>query len=152
MQVVVELPRLVADDEVVARLAHDIVEDHEVRAQDLVHAPERVKAVQVVLGRLGLEVARLRGQVLAGGVNRLPLGLEHPRDRILREPVDLQVGHQRAQLASDSHVASRMTQSDRRGNEQRTRSSLIRAVNRRVARRATRSSMKSRTARLNRTG
>ena len=39
------------------------MEDHEVGQQDLVHPPQRLEAVQVVLGRLGLDVAGLAGQV-----------------------------------------------------------------------------------------
>ena len=56
VQVVVELPRLVPDPEVVLLLAYEIVEDHEVREQDLVHPPDRLKAVEIVLGRLALDV------------------------------------------------------------------------------------------------
>ena len=63
VQVVVELPRLVADPEVVVLVADEVVEDHEVREQDLVHPPDRLEAVQVVLGRLALDVRRLVRQV-----------------------------------------------------------------------------------------
>ena len=41
VQVVVELPGLVADPKVVALLAHDVVEEHEVGGEDLVHAAQR---------------------------------------------------------------------------------------------------------------
>ena len=108
MQEVVELPGLVADPEVVGLLADEVVEDHEVGDQDLVHAPPRVEAVQVVLGGLGLEVPGLVGQPAAGGVHALALGLQHARDRVLRQPVDLQVGVQRAQLARDRDVTARV--------------------------------------------
>ena len=89
MQVVVELPCLVADPEVVALLAHDVVEEHEVGGEDLVHAPQRVEAVQIVLGGLRLDVARLVGQMSAGRVDALALCLQHAGDRVLGEPVDL---------------------------------------------------------------
>jgi hypothetical protein len=56
VQVVVELPGLVADPEVVRLVAHQVVEDHEVGDQDLVHPPPGLEAVEVVLGRLGLDV------------------------------------------------------------------------------------------------
>ena len=62
VQVVVELPRLVPDPEVVVLVAHDVVEDHEVGDQDLVHPAQGLEAVEVVLGRLGLDVVRLVGQ------------------------------------------------------------------------------------------
>ena len=81
VQVVVELPRLVADPEVVVLLAHEVVEDHVVGEQDLVHPADRLEAVQVVLGRLALDVGRLVGQQRAGGVDALAPGLEHLRDR-----------------------------------------------------------------------
>ena len=57
-------------------LARDVVEDHEVGDEDLVHAAPGVEPVQVVLGRLGLDVARLIGEVLAGGVDALTLALD----------------------------------------------------------------------------
>ena len=119
MQVVVEVPRLVADPQVVGLIADDVVEHHEVREQDLVHAPERGEAVQVVLSGLGLDVAGFVGQVGARGVDPLAAGLENRRDWMLRQPVDLEIGVQRAQLVGDRDVASRVTEADRRGEVQR---------------------------------
>ena len=49
VQEVVDLPRLVTDPQVVRRLAHDVVEEHVVGAEDLVHPAERVERVQVVV-------------------------------------------------------------------------------------------------------
>ena len=54
MQEVVEVPCLVADPQVVLLVGDDVVEHHEVREQDLVHPPQRLEAVEVVLVRLGL--------------------------------------------------------------------------------------------------
>ena len=135
VQVVVELPGLVADPEVVALVAHDVVEEHEVGGQDLVHAAQRLEAVQVVLGRLRLDVAGLVGQVGAGRVDALALALEHPGDRVLGEPVDLQVRLQPAQLAGDRDVALRVAEPDRRGDVERARAA-VGPVDGRVARRA----------------
>ena len=90
VQEVVELPRLVADPQVVVLLADDVVEDHEVGDEDLVHPPPRLEAVQVVLGRLGLDVAATRWPARRWpGGSRSPFGLEHGGDRVLRQPVDL---------------------------------------------------------------
>ena len=50
VQEVVELPGLVADPQVVGLRLDDVVEDHEVVDEDLVHPPPRLEAVQVVLG------------------------------------------------------------------------------------------------------
>ena len=135
MQVVVQLPGLVPDPEVVALVAHDVVEEHEVGGEDLVHAAQGLEAVQVVLGGLRLDVAGLVGQVGAGGVDALALPLEHPGDRVLGEPVDLQVGFQAAQLAGDRDVALRVAEPDRRGDVEGARPP-VGAVDGRVAGRA----------------
>jgi hypothetical protein len=50
VQVVVELPGLVTDPEVVALVAHHVVKEHEVGRENLVHAAQRLEAAQVVLG------------------------------------------------------------------------------------------------------
>jgi hypothetical protein len=55
-QVVVDLPGLVADPDVVVLLLDQVVEDHEVGEQDLVHPPPGLEDVQAVAGRLLLYV------------------------------------------------------------------------------------------------
>ena len=78
VQVVVQLPGLVADPEVVLLLGDDIVEEHVVGDQDLVHAAQRLEDVQVVLGGLALDVARLIRQQArwpGGCARRAPRGL-----------------------------------------------------------------------------
>ena len=55
----------------------------------------------------------------ARGVDALALGLEHARDRVLREPVDVEVRVQPAQLLGDRDVAARVAEADRGGDEQR---------------------------------
>ncbi len=80
VEIVVDLPRLVADHEVVVAFAHDVVEDHEVVDQDLVHAADRLKAMQVVLGGLALDVLRLAREVAARRMDRLALPFEDARD------------------------------------------------------------------------
>ena len=116
VEVVVELPRLVADPEVVLLIAHEIVEDHEVREQDLVHPPDRLEAVQVVLGALALDVLRLVREQRARGMDPLPTRLEHGGDRVLREPVELEIGVELSELVRDRDVAPRMAEPDRRGD------------------------------------
>ena len=113
VQEVVDLPGLVADPEVVVLLARDVEEEHEVGDEDLVHPPDRLEGVQVVLGRLALDVRRLVREQRARRVDPLPLGLEHGRDRMLREPVDLEVGMELPQL---------LARSRRRGERARARS------------------------------
>ena len=89
-------------------VAHKVVEDHEVRQQDLVHPPDRLKAMQIVLGRLALDVARLVGEKRAGRMDALTARLEHRRHRMLRQPVDLQIGMQLAQLVRDRRIPLRV--------------------------------------------
>ena len=50
---------------------------------------------------------------------RSPQRLEHVRDGLLREPVDLEVGMQRAQLARDRDVAPGVAEPDRGGDVER---------------------------------
>jgi hypothetical protein len=119
VQVVVEFPGFVADPQVVVFLAGQVVEDHEVGQQDLVHPPDGVEGVQVVLGGLGLDVPGLAGQVCAGRVDVLAALGQQRGDRVLGEPVDLQSRMQLAQLIRDRHVSLRMPQPNRRGHIQR---------------------------------
>jgi hypothetical protein len=116
VQVVVELPGLVADPKVIRRLADDIVEDHVVRGQDLVHALDGLEALQAVLGGLRFDVGRLVGQVPAGRMDALALRFQHARNRVLGEPVDLELWVQRPQLAGDRDVAAGMAEADRRAD------------------------------------
>ncbi len=119
MQVVVELPRLVPDPEVVLLLADEVVEDHEVREQDLVHSPDCLEAVEIVLGRLALDVMRLVRKLGARRVDALAARLEHRGDGVLGEPVDLEIGMQLAQLVGDRRVALCMAEPDRRRDVER---------------------------------
>ena len=90
--VVVDVPRLVADDEVVAAVLDDLLEHHEVGDQDLVHASEGLEAVEVVAGRLRGDVGRLGGEPLACRVDRLTIRLQHRGDGMLGQPLDLDLG------------------------------------------------------------
>ena len=113
MQEVVDVPRLVADHEVVVGLVDHVVEDHEVVHEDLVHAPDRLERVQVVIGRLVLDVGGLVREPGGCRVDSFAGIRQHSRDGMLREPVDLQVGVERAQLLRDRDVASRVAEADR---------------------------------------
>ena len=119
VQEVVDLPGLVADPEVVVLLAHEVEEEHEVGDEDLVHPPDRLEGMQVVLGRLALDVRRLVREQRARRVDPLPLRLEHGRHRVLGEPVDLEVGVQLPQLLRDRDVAPRVPEPDRRRDVER---------------------------------
>ena len=119
VQEVVDLPGLVADPEVVVLLARDVEEEHEVRDEDLVHPADRLEGVQVVLGRLALDVAGLVREQRARRVDPLAFGLEHRRDRMLREPVDLEVGMELAQLLRDCDVPPCVPEPDRRRDVER---------------------------------
>ena len=127
MQEVVELPRLVADPEVVCIGLDEVVEDHEVGDEDLVHPPPRLEAMQVVLGGFGFDVRRLVGQLRAGRVDALAFAGQDARHRVLRQPVDLEIRHERAQLAGDRHVPLGVAEADRRGDVEGAPAACLRA-------------------------
>ena len=72
MQEVVDVPGLVADPQVVVLLGHEVVEHHEVRDQDLVHRPDRLEGVQVVLAGEALDVAAHLARYDDAGCTRSP--------------------------------------------------------------------------------
>ena len=135
MQEVVEVPGLVADPQVVRLVADDVVEHHEVVDEDLVHPPYGLERVQVMLVTLVGDVGRLAGQETRRGMDPLPSRVEHRGHRRLREPVDLQVGVQRAQLSGDGDVPLRMTEADGRRDVERPLRSAQRPRPRAVLRR-----------------
>ena len=112
--------------------------------QDLVHPPDRLEAMEIVLGGLRFDVLRLVCQVLARGVDALALLREHARDRVLRQPVDLEAVDERAKLPRDGGVALRVAESDRRGNVERALSAIRAVDGRIVPRRARRRTRESR--------
>ena len=117
--VVVDVPGLVGDHEIVAARIDGILEDHEVGDQHLVHAADGLEAVQIVLARFQLDMPRLAGQPRAQRMDALAAGFQQPRHRILRQPVDLQVGMQLAQFPRDGDVAPPMAEADGRGEIKR---------------------------------
>ena len=60
VQEVVDFPGLVPDPDVVLLVADDVVKDHEVRAEDLVHSVDRLERVQVVLAGFELTPQELQ--------------------------------------------------------------------------------------------
>jgi len=68
---VVCFPGLVRDDEVVVLRLDDVVQNHEIGDQQLVHAPPGPEAVEVVTCRLTGEVRRLVAEVPARRVDAL---------------------------------------------------------------------------------
>ena len=72
--------------------------------------------MQVVLGRLALDVLRLVREQRARGVDPLAARLEHGGDRVLREPVELEIRMELSELVRDRDVTPRMAQPDRRGD------------------------------------
>ena len=57
-------------------------------------------------------MTHLAREARTGGMDPFPVRLEDPGDRILGEPVDLEVRVQPAQFPRDRDVASRVTESD----------------------------------------
>ena len=118
VQEIVDVPALVGDPQVVRLVADQVVEDHEVRHQDLVHPAERLEHVQVMLARLGLDVRALARQRAGRRVYPLAALLQYPGNRRLGEPVDQQVRVPGPQLAGDRQVAAHMAEPDRRADVQ----------------------------------
>ena len=116
---VVDIPRLIADHEVVLAALDGVVEHHEVVDEDLVHAPDRLERVEVVFARFGRDVRRLRGELGAQRMNPLLVLGEHGRDGVLGQPVDLEVGLQLAQLVGDGHIPLGVPETDGGGDVQR---------------------------------
>ena len=67
-----------------------------------------------MLGRFAFDVRGLVGEVPAGGMNALAAGVENRGDRMLGEPVDLEIGVQLAKLVGDGPVALGVTETDGR--------------------------------------
>ncbi len=126
VQEVVEVPRLVAEPEVEVLPLDQVVEDHEVVDQHLVHAADGLERVQVVLPGLGLEVPRLAGQQPRRRVDDLAALLQEVRHRRLRQPLDLQVRPLLAHRVGDRQVAADVAEPDRRAEVQRARSAAPR--------------------------
>ena len=120
MEVVVDIPALVRYPQVVVVVFHGVMEDHEVRQQDLVHPSPGLKQRQIVLDALALDVARFPGEVDAHGVESLAAPLQHLGDRVLGEPVNLKIGLELAQRVGDREVALHVAQADGAGDEQGT--------------------------------
>ena len=92
----------------------DLLEHHEVGDEDLVHAAQRLEAVQIVPAGLRRDVADSEAsQALAGWI-AFARASQDRCHRVLREPVDLERRAGVAQLAGDREVAAGVTEADRR--------------------------------------
>ena len=110
---VVEVPPLVADPQVVALALDHVGEGHEVRGHDLVHVPQRVERVELVIGGPALEVPGLVLEQARGRVQALAPVLDDAVGRIAGEEVDDDVGIERPQPPGDREVALDVPEPDR---------------------------------------
>jgi len=62
MPVMVDVPGLVRDHEVIGALLDGVLEDHEILDQHLIHAADRLKAVQFMLAAFELDMPRFAGK------------------------------------------------------------------------------------------
>src|SRR6185312_12561724 len=108
-----DLPALVRDPDVVMVLRDHILEDAEVGAEDLVHAPQHPEGVELVLALLGVDVLRLRRQLGARWMHLLAGRRQQRGQRRLGEPLDLETRYLAAQLARDRDVAPGVAEADR---------------------------------------
>src|SRR5258708_9430577 len=95
------------------------MEEQVVRDETLVRTPNRLEAVEVVLGRLTFNVAGLIRQMCAGRVDAFAARPEYFGDRVLGQPVNLEVGPQTAQFVGDGDVALGVTKPDGRRDVER---------------------------------
>ena len=122
VQEVVDLPGLVGDPEVEALVLHDVVEDHEVRAEDLVEPAQHLEGVELVLAGLGVDVSRLGGELGARGVDALAARLEHRRHRAAgRASRSRGRGGASRNSSRDRDVAPDVAEADRRADQERPR-------------------------------
>jgi hypothetical protein len=67
------------------------VKHHEVGQQNLIHPPDRLEAVQIMLCRFALDMAGFVGQEPACWMNMFITGLQDRSHRMLGEPIDLKI-------------------------------------------------------------
>ena len=113
VQEVVDFPGLVADHQVVVPIVDHVGERQEVRDQELVHPPDRLERMQVVLIGVELDMGRLVQQVRRRRVHRLARVREYPRHRVLREPVDLYAGTLLPKRSGDREIPPGVAEADR---------------------------------------
>ena len=123
--------------------------------QDLVHPPQRLEHVQVVLAGLAVDVRGLAGQLGAGRVDALAALVAAPRSPASCASQSIsRSGRAAAQLVGDRDVAPGVAEADRRRDEQRPPRPRAAAgpARARCRRRAGDALANSRSSRLTRTG
>ena len=113
VQEVVEVPALVPHPEVVVLALHDVREGHEVGRHDLVHVPQRVLGVQLVVAGPRLEVPALVVEQPAGGVQARAPGLHDPVGGGGGQEIDGGVGVDLLQPSRDGEVPLDVAETDR---------------------------------------
>ena len=113
VEVVVEVPALVTDPQVVGLSLHDVRERHEVRRHDLVHVPEGVEGMELVIGRPALEVRALVLQESRRRMEPFAPVLDDAVGGIGGQEVDDDVRMSLAQPAGDREVALDVAEADR---------------------------------------
>jgi hypothetical protein len=86
------------------------------RQQDLIHPPDRLEAVQIMLCRFAFNMAGFVGQEPACWMNVFITGLQDCGNRMLGEPIDLKIRMELAQLVGDGDVTLGVAQSNGGGD------------------------------------
>ena len=114
VQEVVEVPALVADPEVVALALDHVGEGHEVGRHDLVHVPERVEGVELVVARPSPRSARSRsGGAGVAGCSRSPQASTTRSAGSAARKSTVTSGMERPQPPGDGDVALDVAEADR---------------------------------------
>ena len=104
MQVVVDLPRAVGDDEVDRLPRGQIVEDHEVDEQHFIHAAPGVEAGRPIVRIVFRGCCQAR-ELIARRMDRLTALFQQLPDRGGNQPVDSKAGPEGAERICDRHVS-----------------------------------------------
>ena len=108
----IDVPGLIGDHDVVVAILDDLLKQHEVGDHDLVHAAQRLEYMQIVLASFVLDVRGFADEQAARRMHALPRRLKQSSDRVLCEPVDLELWAQSSKLTGNSQVAARVSESD----------------------------------------
>ena len=118
VQVVVEVPALVADPQIVVAAFGDVGEHHEVGRHHGVHRPQRVERVQRVVLRVRLEVRALVHEQPRRRMQPLAAALDDARRRIARQEIDDEIRAPPPQRLRERDVALHVAQADRARQQQ----------------------------------
>src|SRR6266566_4537413 len=119
MIVIVHIPGLVSDDEIVVLRLHKIGKGHEVVHHDLIHGAQREEGGEVMLAGDMLKVTTFISKVAGNGMNVLAFALQIGRSRVNGKPINGEIRFKFAQFARNGKVALDVSQANGAGEQER---------------------------------